>query len=244
MSWTGNANGASIGRSGRSFRVSGPLLRSFRVARGWIQRDAAERAGLSERLLKKAEAGEPIELKSIAILAALYSTREAPLTPEDLLAVAPDCSVGFGAVSKEALARRWFDELWNLGRLDAIDELAAPEVILHAHGDDLHGPAAIHRHMEAMRAAFGDFAFVVDAVMGHANVVSVRWRLALTHTGVWMGEPPSGRRFVIHGSSWIRIDGGLLREAWEYWAQRHIGDTAREQAPGNRRVPPDRPMGR
>lgn len=46
-------------------------MRSLRVSRGWTQIEAATRAGLSERLLRKAENGGPIELQSIAILAQL-----------------------------------------------------------------------------------------------------------------------------------------------------------------------------
>jgi len=212
-------------RRARSFRVSGPLLRSLRAARGWIQREAAERAGLSERLLRKAEAGGPIELQSIAILAQLFSTRELPLTANELLAGRHDRSRAPSAVSMEVLVRRWFEELWNQGRLDVIKELAAPECVLHAQGDDLHGHAAVRQRMEAMRSAFGNVDFVVDTLAAHDNMVGLRWHVTVTHTGEWMGVWPSGRRFAIYGSSWIRINGGLLREAWDFWDQRQVSGT-------------------
>ncbi len=209
-----------------SFRVSGPLQRSWRVARGWLQREAAERAGLSERLLRKAEAGEPIELQSIAILAQLFSTRDTALTAKELMVARPRRSRERGAGRMETLVRRWFDDLWNQGRLDVIEELAVPDCMLHAEGEDLAGHAAVRRRMEAIRSAFGDFDFVVDALVARGDMVSLRWRLGLTRTGAWLGQPPSGKRLVIHGSSWVRIGGGLVCEAWDHWDQRQVTDAA------------------
>jgi len=69
----------------RSFLVNGQLLRLLRASRGWTQQDAAERAGFSDRLIRKAESGGPLQAHSIAVLAELYSTSERPLTAGDLL---------------------------------------------------------------------------------------------------------------------------------------------------------------
>ena len=203
-------------------------MRSLHISRGWTQQEAAERAGLSDRLIRKAEAGEPIELQSIALLAQLYSTSQQPLTLIELLAESLDHSGPTAEPAAiEALIRRWYDELWNKGRLEVIEELAAPDGVLHAQGDELRGHAAVRRRMEALRAAFSDFDFVVEQVAVQGNVASARWHVSVTHTGSWMGERPSGRRFVIQGSSWIRVEGGLLEEGWDYWDQQQVLDALR-----------------
>ena len=41
-----------------------------------------------------------------------------------------------------ALTHRWFEEVWNRGRVDAIDEMAAKDAVGHGqaeHGADIHG---------------------------------------------------------------------------------------------------------
>jgi transcriptional regulator with XRE-family HTH domain len=70
----------------RSFDVDGQQLRLLRAARGWTQLQAAEQAGFSDRLIRKAESGGPLETQTLAVLAQLYSTPQRPLTPGDLLA--------------------------------------------------------------------------------------------------------------------------------------------------------------
>ncbi|HVA45377.1 MAG TPA: ester cyclase [Pirellulales bacterium] len=62
-----------------------------------------------------------------------------------------------------------------------------------------------------------------------------RWRVAMTHTGKWMGMPPTGRRVAAHGSTWIRIADGIFVEGWDYWEQQRAADAVR-----SRRKPPKR----
>jgi transcriptional regulator with XRE-family HTH domain len=70
----------------RAFTVKGSLLRDLRISRGWTQQEAADRAGVSDRTIRNAEMGGPLELRTIALLAALYSVPGAPITPKDILA--------------------------------------------------------------------------------------------------------------------------------------------------------------
>ena len=131
------------------------------------------------------------------------------------------------AAQIEAIMRRWYDELWNQGRLEVFDDLVAPDGVLHAQGEELGREAARQRFI-AMRAAFSDFAFEIDYLGVQGNVAVVRWHVRLTHIGPWLGEPPTGRRLVIEGSSWVRVQDGLLREGWDYWDQQRVIDAARE----------------
>lgn len=121
----------------------------------------------------------------------------------------------------EAVVRRWYDDLWNKGRLEVVEELAAPDGVLHAQGDRLSREEARQR-FAAMRAAFSDFDFVIDQLAVQGDLAVVRWHVHLTHVGSWMGEPPTGRRFMIEGSSWIRVENGLLQEGWDYWDQQQV----------------------
>lgn len=204
----------------RSFRVSGERLGSLRRSRGWTQIEAAERAGISERLIRRAEAGESLGWRSIAVLADLYATAQSPLSLDDLLAE-PDANRP-GTVPQpndiEAVVRRWHDELWNLGRLEVVAELAAAGCVLHAHDKRIRGHAAVRRFIQATRAAVGEFQLVAQPPAIFGDLAMTRWRARRKDS------PPSrvsgrldGTRVAIRGSTWILVADGLLCEAWMYW---------------------------
>jgi transcriptional regulator with XRE-family HTH domain len=214
-------NRQSRPRRSRSFAVDGNLLRACRVASGWTQEDAAAKAGVSDRLVRKAESGGPLEIQSIAILAQLYSTTNRCLTPDDLLAesvAAPSGNWASSPASRaEALVRRFFDELWNQRRFEAIDELLSPDCVLHAEGRELRGRTATYRRAEELFAAFGEFAIDIQDLSSHDDLVVCRWRLRMMQTAIWCGCLPTGQRRIVHGSSWIRVESAWLIEGWDYW---------------------------
>jgi transcriptional regulator with XRE-family HTH domain len=236
-------------RRTRSFSVSGPLLRSLRAGRGWTQGEVAAKAGFSDRLIRKAEAGGAIDAHSIATLARLYSSPERRLTPQDLLAEPLDASSAEPTVRSSAFRRpapsvllagkqqqeqrtspmeelvhRWFEQLWIQRRLKVINELAAPGIVLHAEGRQFRGRRSVRRRVAELHAAFSDFEMVIDELTVRDDLVICRWRLGMTHTGPWHGWPATSKRLVAHGCSWSRIEGGLICECWDYWGQQRIND--------------------
>lgn len=222
-------DGKMAGRAGnasRSYRVLGDRLRELRVGRAWSQREAAERAGFSDRLIRKAERGGPLELKTIALLAQLYSQPGAPVNPQTLLADRLEQANEPSAIY-EPLVRRWWQEVWNEGRLESIDELTTPDVVLHADGAEMHGHAELRKRTGAIRAAFSDIEVHLDQVTVSGDWIISRWRVAMTHTGSWMGMPPSHKRIVVNGSTWMRGENGLLAEGWDYWEKQEAADAIR-----------------
>jgi steroid delta-isomerase-like uncharacterized protein len=212
-------------------------LNSLRAASGWTQREAAAKAGFSDRLIRKAEHGRAIDAHSIAVLAQLYSTPERGLTVQDLLAEplepssadrpAPSAAGVQPTSPIEELVLRWFEELWNQRRLKVIDELAAPNIVWHVEGRQFRGRRSVRRWVAELHAAFSDFEMVIDQLTVRDDLAICRWRLAMTHTGPWLGFAATGKRLVAHGSTWIRIEGGLIREGWDHWGQQHLSDAVR-----------------
>jgi steroid delta-isomerase-like uncharacterized protein len=215
----------------RGVPVAGERLRALRQARHWSQRRAAERAGVSDRLIRRAENGGPLEQKSLDLLAQLYSTREMPLTADDLVGVRPWPRAEEAAWNHETLLRRWFDEVWNQGRLAAIDELAAADCLLHADGIAFCGPAAIRKRAEAIRAGFNNFHVEIEQVTTQHDLVIARWRMSMTNRGVWMGLPPTKKHFFVYGSTWMRIRNGQISERWDCWDMRQVTDAVRNGQP-------------
>jgi len=71
--------------SGKSFPCNGKLIRFYRERNGQTQAQLAVQAGYSVRLIGKAEAGKPIKMDTIEVLAEALSGNEVFLKPIDLI---------------------------------------------------------------------------------------------------------------------------------------------------------------
>lgn len=122
-----------------------------------------------------------------------------------------------GAAATRALIRRYFDEVWNAGRLDVLDELMAPDYRNHSPGlpaDPRPGPAGLKPIVAAMRAGIPDLHYEILDLVATAAKVAVHLRVTGTHTGTLFGLAPTGRRIDVRQMQieWIR--GGRIRQHW------------------------------
>ena len=120
-----------------------------------------------------------------------------------------------------ALIRRWFEEVWNQGRMEAIDEMASPDVIGHGqaqHDTDV-GLHEFRNFAVGLRSAFPDMKVVIDQTLEQGDKVVARWTSTMTHTGEFLGFPASGKKATVTGTSIQRIVGGKIVEGWDNWDQ-------------------------
>jgi predicted ester cyclase len=197
--------------------VRGEFLRSLRKLRGWTQAEAAARADLTDRVIRKAEGGGPLEAKTVAQLALLYSGENQRLEPEDLLLDATAAAESKSGLSLEARFRKWFESCWVQFNLDVIEELSVPEIVIRTESGTVRGHAEIRAWMLDMHKSFSDFDYSLEEVLDLGATVAARWKLASTHTGQWLDLPPTGRRIVVHGVSWVELVGDKFANAWDFW---------------------------
>lgn len=126
----------------------------------------------------------------------------------------------------KAIVARWFKSFWgNLADLSIVDELAAPDVLVHY---PMHGPRRgreeVKRMMTEFRAAFPDLNFRgVGDLIAEGDYVVGRWDGGGTHTGpafcdLAVGSLPtaSGKTMRFTGTSAFRIrDGQIVEEIGE-----------------------------
>lgn len=116
------------------------------------------------------------------------------------------------------LSRRWFEEVWNKRRSEAIDEMFAPDGI--AHGLEplgrkpLPGPAAFRTFWERFCGAFPDLRVKVEDVIGEGDKTAVRFSFQGTHRGHHLGAPPTGKVIAATGMALIRWRHGQIVEGW------------------------------
>jgi steroid delta-isomerase-like uncharacterized protein len=116
-------------------------------------------------------------------------------------------------MGNKAAVRRMFDEVINKGDVDLVDELFAPEFMTEAPQGPLDREGFKH-YVLAWRAGFPDVNCAVDDLVEEDDRVAWRVRATGTHTGDFMGIPPTGNR----------VDFDSLNIAWfeDGRAQRHI----------------------
>jgi steroid delta-isomerase-like uncharacterized protein len=127
-----------------------------------------------------------------------------------------------------ALARRWFEEVWNQRRGELIDELIAREAVCQSPGGLLRGPEEFRtRVFVPFLAAFPDMHVSVVGMISQGDQVVVRWTATGTHRGDALGIPASGRTVFLRGMTWIRYAGGQMVEGWDCWDQRELIESLR-----------------
>jgi hypothetical protein len=55
------------------------------------------------------------------------------------------------------LGRRWFEEVWNKGRREAIAEMLTPGALIHDGGTDTAGAEGFYPFYDRLRGAFSRF---------------------------------------------------------------------------------------
>jgi len=112
------------------------------------------------------------------------------------------------------LVRRWFEEVWNKGRVDAIDEMLDENGIAHGLSDDpstpIIGPAGFKPFHTVFRDAFPNMMIVVEDAVAEGDKVAARVRLEAVHAD-------DGRDVEMDGLVMVRIDGGRIVEEWASW---------------------------
>jgi steroid delta-isomerase-like uncharacterized protein len=124
--------------------------------------------------------------------------------------------------SAGALIRRWFDEVWNQGRTEAIDELLPDHATMWGVGrpeQSSRGAAEFKGFHQAMRAACPDTKIVLDHIVEQGDTAFARWTVTATHTGEGLGIPATNRKVKIQGMSACRVQDGKIAEAWNLWDQ-------------------------
>jgi predicted ester cyclase len=118
----------------------------------------------------------------------------------------------------KALIRRWFEEVWNKGRADAIDEMLDENGIVHGLSDDpanpLKGPSDFRPFHTLFRDAFPNMMIVVEDTVAEGDKVAARCSVRARHEGEFMGKAATQAQVEFTGIAIVRIYNGKIVEAW------------------------------
>lgn len=116
------------------------------------------------------------------------------------------------------LLRRWFEEVWNKGRVDAIDEMFAEHGVAHGLSDDpanpIVGPTNFRPFHTVFREAFPNMMIVVEDLIAEGDKVVARCSVRAKHEGDFLGSSPTQSPVEFTGIAIVRVANGKIVEAW------------------------------
>jgi steroid delta-isomerase-like uncharacterized protein len=120
--------------------------------------------------------------------------------------------------ANKAVMRRWFEEVWNQGRADAIPEMFAEDGVAHGLSDDfnapLKGPTGFLPFHSQFREAFPNIEVVVEDQIAEGDRVATRCSVRGKHQGDSLGFAATNSPVEFTGVTITRIKDGKIVEAW------------------------------
>jgi steroid delta-isomerase-like uncharacterized protein len=121
-------------------------------------------------------------------------------------------------MTTQTLLHRWFEEVWNQGREDSIDELMAEDSVFHGianvAGSVNNGRAAFKAFYKQFRATFPDIHFTVEDALVDGDKIAVRLVVTATHAGPGITPQPTNRVVTLTGMVFANVRDGKLADGW------------------------------
>jgi steroid delta-isomerase-like uncharacterized protein len=116
--------------------------------------------------------------------------------------------------ANKQIVQRLFDRL-NANDADGMSALVAEDVVIHTPVPGVEpGRAGFRAFLDVFLTAFPGQSVDVDALLAEGDLVVARHTHHVTHTGEFIGLPPSGRTARVPGIEQFRVREGLIVEFW------------------------------
>jgi steroid delta-isomerase-like uncharacterized protein len=118
-------------------------------------------------------------------------------------------------VTNREIVERSIEEVWNACDVVAIDDFYAEDFTTPSMPPPF--PATregLKRWITYYHSAFSNVSLTSDDIVVEGDRVALRWTSRGTHTGEFMGIPPTWRSFEIQGITIMRLVDGRIAEDW------------------------------
>lgn len=114
----------------------------------------------------------------------------------------------------EDLVKRWHQDLFVAGKLEAAPAIVTTDFVAHIVGRDFHGVAGAKEAATLIRTAFPDVVIEHLDVIAYEDRAAIRWIANGTHRGDYVGVPPTGKHLRIEGVDMFHVENGKIAEVW------------------------------
>jgi steroid delta-isomerase-like uncharacterized protein len=105
---------------------------------------------------------------------------------------------------------------FNAGDADKCMSFTAPELVMNLAElpEPRYGQQAWRQGFEMMKQAFPDLQAHIEDIVAADDRVALRLRFRGTHSGQFLGIPPTGRPIEYVSHEFYRVADGLIAEEW------------------------------
>ncbi len=118
----------------------------------------------------------------------------------------------------KAIVRKMIEGI-NKQDLASLDELMAPDFVLHMHAQQMQGLEGNKQVIEDEIKAFPDLHVAIEDIIAESDKVCVRLQETATHTGEYRGLAPTGNKLSYTVVAIWRIVEGKIVEGWIVYDQ-------------------------
>jgi predicted ester cyclase len=118
--------------------------------------------------------------------------------------------------SPEQIATWMVEDVWNKGDFRLVQQMFAPQVVLHYRGRSfpLTAESGV-RTVQTWRDGFPDFHFKLEDMIVQRNKIVLRIPFTGTHLGKFWGLEPTGKKIDVTETLILRVEEGKIAEMWE-----------------------------
>ena len=113
----------------------------------------------------------------------------------------------------KAIHRRVYEEIWNKGNLDVVDEIIDDDYIFHLL-PQRRGPEWYKEMYHDLAGAFSDYHCEIEDMIAESDKVMVRTTITGKHTRELMGVAPTDKQISVTEIAVVRIKDGKIVEEW------------------------------
>lgn len=119
------------------------------------------------------------------------------------------------SAENKTVMKRIYEEIWNEGKLEVIDELFSPDYVAHFLPPGMPpGREGFRAFVASYRSAFPDGHTIIQDQIAEGDKVVSRISMRGTHRGNLMGVAPTGNVVELSAIVITRIQDGKNVEAW------------------------------
>jgi steroid delta-isomerase-like uncharacterized protein len=110
-------------------------------------------------------------------------------------------------------------EAINEQNLASLDEVMAPDFVMHMHAQQMQGWEVSRQVIEEEIKAFPDLHVTIEDIIAEGHKVCVRLKEEAHHTGEYRGVAPTGNKLSYTVVAIWRIVEGKVGEGWTIYDQ-------------------------
>lgn len=113
------------------------------------------------------------------------------------------------------IVRRFYEEIWNRGNLDAIPEICHAEIAFRGSlGDTKFGHEEFADYVRYVRGALGGYRCHIEDTVSEDNRVFAKMSFVGTHEGEFLGYAPTRKTVEWAGAALFTIENDRITGLW------------------------------